>query len=128
MELPSARARIRGVAGEAARASAMARHAVRRTGSVAIATAKVALWLAVVITSLVVIASLGHSRHPRYPQLERQRAALDSLRRNQLAIEQFDVAQHHRNAELMRKLVDELERDHSARATSAAVERAARSR
>ena len=128
MQLPSARARIRGVAGEAARAGAVARHAVRRTGSVAIATAKVALWLTVVITSLVVIVSLGRSRHPRYPELERQRAALDAMRRDHLAIQQFDVVQHHRDAELVRKLVDELERDQRARAATAAVERAARTR
>lgn len=115
MELPPARARIRGVAGEAARAGAVARHAVRRTGVLAVATAKVGLWLTVVIASLVAIASLGHSRHPRYPDLEQQRTALEALRRNRLAIEQFDVAQHHRNAQIVRQAVEQLERDQRAR-------------
>lgn len=111
MELPSARARIRGVAGETARASAVARHAARRAGVFAIATAKVALWLTVVVASLVVIASLGHSRHPRYPDLQAQRATLDAMHRQQLAIERFDLVQQQRTAEMMRKLSEELARD-----------------
>lgn len=97
--LPFARARVHGVAGEAERAGAVVRHAARRTGVLAVATAKVVLWLGVVIASLVAIGSLGQSRRPRYPdlealrrtsaQLERNRQALEASLRNQQHIDQL---------------------------------------
>ena len=97
--LPFACARVHGVAGEAERAGAVVRHAARRTGVLAVATAKVVLWLSVVIASLVAIGSLGQSRRPRYPdlealwrtsaELERNRQALQASLRNQQRIDQL---------------------------------------
>ncbi len=75
--LPTARARVHGVAGEAQRAGAVVRHAARRTGIVAVATAKVVLWLSVVVASLVAIGWLGSKRQPRYPEI---RADLEAIR------------------------------------------------
>ena len=85
--LPFARARVHGVAGEAERAGAVVRHAARRTGVLAVATAKVVLWLGVVIASLVAIGSLGQSRRPRYPDLEALRRTSAQLERNRQALE-----------------------------------------
>ncbi len=85
--LPPARARVHGVVGEAERAGAVVRHAARRTGVLAVATAKVVLWLGVVIASLVAIGSLGRSRHPRYPDLEALRRSTAQLERNRQAID-----------------------------------------
>lgn len=85
--LPPARARVHGVVGEAERAGAVVRHAARRTSVLAIATAKVVLWLGVVVASLLAIGSLGHSRQPRYPDLEAVRRSTQQLERNRQALE-----------------------------------------
>ncbi|MBL8626476.1 MAG: hypothetical protein JNK64_34485 [Myxococcales bacterium] len=100
--LPPARARVHGVVGEAERAGAVVRHAARRTGVLAVATAKVVLWLGVVIASLVAIGSLGRSRHPRYPDLEALRRSTAQLERNRQALE---ASIRHQ------QLVDQLVRD-----------------
>lgn len=103
--LPPARARVHGVVGEAERAGAVVRHAARRTGVVAIATAKVVLWLSVVVASLVAIGSLGRSRHPRYPDLEAVRRSTAQLERNRQALE-ASIRQQQRVDQLVRDLRD----------------------
>jgi hypothetical protein len=86
--LPPARARVHGVGGEAERAGAVVRHAVRRAGALAVATAKVVLWLGVVIASLIAIGSLGKSRQPRYPDLEALRRSTAEIERNRRALDE----------------------------------------
>lgn len=103
--LPPARARVHGVVGEAERAGAVVRHAARRTGVVAIATAKVVLWLSVVVASLVAIGSLGRSRHPRYPDLEAIRRSTAQLERNRQALE-ASIRHQQRVDQLVRDLRD----------------------
>lgn len=83
----------------------MVRHAARRTGVVAIATAKVVLWLSVVVASLVAIGSLGRSRHPRYPDLEAVRRSTAQLERNRQALE-ASIRQQQRVDQLVRDLRD----------------------
>ncbi len=100
--LPPARARVHGVVGEAVRASAVLRHTARRTSVAAIATAKVVLWLGVVIASLVAIGSLGRSRHPRYPDLEALRQSTAQLERDRRALAEFIRTQ---------QLIDQLTND-----------------
>lgn len=101
--LPPARAHVHGVVGEAERAGAVVRHAARRTGAVAVATAKVVLWLGVVVASLVVIGSLGRTRNPRYPDLEALRRSTAQLEHNRQALEQSL-----RNQQLLDELVRDL--------------------
>jgi hypothetical protein len=96
MGLPPATARPRDAADRVAHARAVARHAARRSGAMAIAAAKVILWLMVVVTSLVAIASLGGRprRVPDYQKLQRDldewRVRDESLRQSLRAIERDD--------------------------------------
>ncbi|MBK9034036.1 MAG: hypothetical protein IPL61_22665 [Myxococcales bacterium] len=70
----------------------------------AIATAKIVLWLGVVVTSLAAIGLLGRSTRPRYPQLERMRAQAEELRRSDQ-----DLRRQLRDLERTRAIVESLQ-------------------
>lgn len=90
MALPAARLHVHGVGGHAVRAGARARFAARRAGRASLSAAKVVLWLAVVMSSLLAIglfASRGSTyRDPDVDRVQREHQARARLELHQRAI------------------------------------------